>query len=176
MEWIVYIRVNAWTDISPDSLEDILTRRGGRSLKEMFAERPKSPVHERPNQESSGLAEGETLPMKASYTEGLLQGRSAASRYYSSGGWFAGGLVCGLFSGFFGTCILAAASQGCIADPPASELVRIQQQDCQFQAGFMRGYDRKANAKALGASVGGGLLGTAVIVTVVYLIVTTGSE
>ena len=170
MKWIDYVRVNAWTDISPDSLESILARSEGRSLEEMFAGRPETPRHE-----SSGMAEGETQPVQASYAEGLQQGRNAASRHYSSGGWFGGGVACGLLGGLIGTGILAAASQGGTANPPASELVRIQQQDCQFQAGFMRGYDRKANAKALGASVYGGLLGTAVIVTV-YLLVTAGSE
>jgi hypothetical protein len=43
---IRFIRVNPWTVISPDSLEDVLARSKGRSLEEMFTEKPTLPPSE----------------------------------------------------------------------------------------------------------------------------------
>jgi hypothetical protein len=103
--------------------------------------------------------------------KGRLDGTSAAQSV-GTGGWMAGGVVTGLFTGLIGTAIIWAVAGSSDVSVPADRRVQIADQPPTYQQQYEQGYGEKLKSRRKGAALGGGLLGTAALV---LLVVSSGS-
>lgn len=94
------------------------------------------------------------LTYSSSYNRGI---RDAESRH-STTGYFLGGVGSGIMLGLIGTAIIGIAAGGTSPDYIPNNV---------NQEGYISGYRKKAKSKNTLSAVGGGLLGTAVIVIAV---------
>ncbi|MCD4828458.1 MAG: hypothetical protein K8R90_03390 [Candidatus Cloacimonetes bacterium] len=88
----------------------------------------------------------------------------AAGEQHSSSGWFIGGVASGFLLGLIGTAIIAVAASGTVPAYIPDEVDAM---------GYRTGYIDRSKSKNRGAAIGGGLLGTAIIV---IIFVASGSE
>lgn len=110
-------------------------------------------------------AAGQSAAKIYTYRDGLMRGEMAAKSSHSTGSSLAGGLVWGFGLGIVGTGI-GYFTTG-TSDPPAREMVSIQDKGDDYIQGFIAGYRDKARSKNKSAKLGGGLLGTLFIVALV---------
>jgi hypothetical protein len=110
-------------------------------------------------------AQEESVPMKLDYQKGYAQGQTEGSGV-GQGGWMAGGLAGGFLGGCIGGGIVWLVASG---DTPS----HIPDGPGEFQRGYIEGYKASTKSKKQQNAMIGGLIGTAVAVTVV-LLVTSG--
>jgi hypothetical protein len=116
----------------------------------------------------STLYAGEIPEKKTSeYLQGKIDGKKTASEDYSGGGWGAAGLGGGIVLGLIGAAAVVGASQLSSVEPPDKDLLDIASESDDYQTGFCDGYSRKAKNKRLIKSTIGGIMGTAIIVSII---------
>lgn len=101
------------------------------------------------------------------YENGYLDGRVSANDDYKGGGWFAAGFGSGVLLGLIGTGVIAGVSQIGSVEPPDYEISTLSNMPSDYKTGFFKGYSGKVKNTRLKKSLFGGLIGTAVIVTVI---------
>jgi hypothetical protein len=99
--------------------------------------------------------------------QGLADGDVAATNHYGSTKWLGYGLGGGFLLGFIGAGVVLAISQSGRPQPSMTEVLKIANGTAQYQHGFGDAYAQRAKKKALSMAIIGGLVGTAVAVTVV---------
>ena len=104
--------------------------------------------------------------------KGRLDGTTAA-RSVGTGGWMAGGVVTGLFTGLIGTAVIWAVAGSSDVTVPADRRLLIANEPATYQQSFEGGFGEKLNSKRKAAALGGGLLGTAALV---LLVVSAGGD
>ncbi len=102
--------------------------------------------------------------------KGQRDGEVCASHRYSSAGWLVGGLASGLVMPVLAPGLVVGASQLGSPRPPALEEHRALQQGFAYYQAFCKGYAKRAHQKALGRSLIGGLIITAVTAVAVVAI------
>ena len=106
-------------------------------------------------------------PVQPHYTmtEGYIDGKIAAEGRGTAGS-FLGGFTCGILTGLVGTGILWGITRG---DSPPYELkAKIRSKGTDYREGFIQGYKERTKQKKRGARLGGGLLGTAGILALIF--------
>jgi hypothetical protein len=84
-----------------------------------------------------------------------------------TGGWMAGGVVTGVFTGLIGTAIIWAVAGSSDVSVPADRRLQIAGEPATYQQGYQAGYGEKLKSRRKSAALGGGLLGTAAFVLVI---------
>ena len=107
----------------------------------------------------------------STYAHGLFDGRRSATLNHSGGSWFAGGIASGMLLTIVGTLAITAISSGSDANPPDMELIRAGDMGRDYQMGFAEGYRQEAKSTNMGSALGGGLLGTAILIAAYLTIV-----
>ena len=99
--------------------------------------------------------------------ESALKGKSDASTLHKAGRWFAGGLVGGTLLFPIGGGLVIAIAAGSAPRPRTIPDEGTINENC-----YLSGYTKKARSKNVLGAMGGGLLGTAIIVIIggVYLL------
>jgi len=103
------------------------------------------------------------------YADGLIEGKMSASQYYSSMGWFNGGFLSGVLGGLIGTLVIWGMSTMADVEPPAADLKRIENYSSDYKLGFLQSYENEVESKRTRAAVGGSLLGTVFIVSLLLM-------
>jgi len=116
-----------------------------------------------PSQEPAKPDTALTAPADtSSYSVGFRAGQVTASQCHPTWGWILGGyLSSGLL--VIGPGIVAVVSQTGHPAPPPVVVSSIADRDGQYQCGFMKGYESRAKSKALGRTLLGAALGTALL-------------
>jgi hypothetical protein len=112
----------------------------------------------------------------ASNTEVMAKGRldgQTSAQSVGTGGWMAGGVVTGLFTGLIGTAVIWAVAGSSDVSVPADRRLQIADHPPTYQQAYEAGYGEKLKSKRKGAALGGGLLGTAALV---LLVVSSGGD
>lgn len=110
--------------------------------------------------------EEQELDCAESRIKGELNGRE----YHSSGGMIAAGVGSGIILGLIGTGIIVAVAAG--TDPQPAF---IPNEDIINESCYASGYSDSARKKNIYGALGGGLFGTAVIVTIIAITYSSGS-
>lgn len=106
----------------------------------------------------------------ASNTEVMAKGRmdgTTSAQSVGTGGWMAGGVVTGLFTGLIGTAVIWAVAGSSDVSVPADRRLQVADQPPVYQQAFEAGYGEKLKSKRKGSALAGGLLGTAALVLLV---------
>jgi len=98
------------------------------------------------------------------FQAGVEAGRDSASHHYHSYPWLIGGFAGTAFMPLIGTGVVAGFSQLGEPQPPADHLISLRGQPEQYQLGFVNGYGSRAKAKALGRTLLGGAIATALVI------------
>lgn len=109
--------------------------------------------------ETSSRFSGAT--MAAGINDGTLRAESTGT-----GGYFAGGLVSGVFLGLIGTGITYAVAATSDVSVPASQQAEISEGSPEYAQGYRTGFGDRVKAKRKQSALMGGLLGTAVGVVI----------
>lgn len=96
-------------------------------------------------------------------TEAIVRGENDAASKHTSKSWFYGGVASGVLLGFIGTGILTAMSAG--SSPRPKVIPEGYNEAC-----YINGYSGKARKKNMWSSLGGGLVGTAILAVVVITV------
>ncbi|MDE2704204.1 MAG: hypothetical protein F4Z57_18485 [Gemmatimonadetes bacterium] len=125
-------------------------------------------AHAGPSLKGTVLAYSDTLKTpKKTIADGYLEGRRVAELATSKGApGLGGGLVAGLLGGIIGTAIVYSLTEG--DDPDIITLSNYEGESADFKLGFRQAYRETYKEKKKKQRLGGGLLGT-VILVVVYL-------
>lgn len=111
-----------------------------------------------------------TVPTRAaadsSPAMAILHGQAAGDQV-GTGGSMLGGFAGGFFLGLIGTGIAYAVASGSNAELPSFEAARIARTPGDYQIAFRQGFQERVRARKKASALTGGLLGTAVIVTLV---------
>lgn len=105
---------------------------------------------------------------------GQLDGQTAAQGV-GTGGWMAGGVVTGLFTGLIGTAVIWAVAGSSDVTMPPDRRLQIANEPATYQQSYESSYGQKLKSRRKGAALGGGLLGTAAFV-LIYLSATSGDD
>lgn len=96
--------------------------------------------------------------------QGIADGSAAASDHYGSGKWLAYGAGSGFLLGLIGTGIAVAISQTGQPQPPVKDVSHISNGTDAYKLAFADSYAKRSKKKALGMTLIGGAVGTAVVV------------
>ncbi|UCE65118.1 MAG: hypothetical protein JSU85_09570 [Candidatus Zixiibacteriota bacterium] len=121
---------------------------------------------------SSNLFAGDKVK-SPEYDNGYLDGKVAAGEEYKGDGWFGAGLAGGLLLGLIGTGVVVGLSQVGSTEPIGYESGFLSGQP-DYRLGFYKGYSKKIKSTRLQKSLIGGVIGTAIIVTI--LVATQGNK
>ncbi len=99
-------------------------------------------------------------PEIAGYAESRELGKDAAADEYSSMGWIVGGFGAGFFLGAVGTGIITAVAARTAPDPETLP-PKVDER------GYSSGFNQKARSKNTWGALGGGVLGTLLVMTLV---------
>ena len=97
--------------------------------------------------------------------KGTLDGQTAAQNV-GTGGWMAGGVVTGLFTGLIGTAVIWAVAGSSDVSVPADRKITIANETATYQQAYEAGFGNKLKSRRKAAALGGGLLGTAAFVLI----------
>jgi len=90
-----------------------------------------------------------------------VEGEAAAATEHSTGGWVGGGFVVGVLTGPLGTGIVTGFAA--VSDPAPAMIPDGLDSSC-----YVNGYTKKARSKNIWAAFGGGLAGTAILVSIYF--------
>jgi predicted lipid-binding transport protein (Tim44 family) len=93
-------------------------------------------------------------------------GRAAAERP-GMGGRFAGGFAGGLTLGLIGTGVVYAIAAGSNADLPAEQAAQVSGASPEYREAYQQAYRDRLRSRRKSSALTGGLVGTALIVTIV---------
>lgn len=99
----------------------------------------------------------------AGYSESRKMGKDAAAQEYSSMGWIVGGIGAGFFLGAVGTGIITAVAARTSPDPDYLP----QKVD---ERAYISGFNQQARSKNTWGALGGGTLGTLLVLALVMSI------
>ena len=102
--------------------------------------------------------------------ESRIKGELNGKEYHSSGGMILAGVGSGILLGLIGTGIIVAVAAGTHPQPTF-----IPNRDIINESCYTSGYSNAARKKNIYAALGGGLVGTAVIVTIIAVASTSGN-
>jgi hypothetical protein len=102
--------------------------------------------------------------------ESRIKGELNGKEYHSSGGMMLAGVSSGILLGLIGTGIIVALAAGSHPQPAF-----IPNEDIINESCYISGYSDAARKKNIYAALGGGLVGTAVLVTIIAIASTSGN-
>lgn len=108
---------------------------------------------------------------KLDCAESMVKGEMDAKIQHKAGGWFAGGIAGGTLLGLIGGGIVVAIAA--VSDPKPTNIPNkeIIDENC-----YISGYSKKAKNKNVVNAIGGGLVGTAIAVTIAVIIMSSSSS
>jgi hypothetical protein len=102
--------------------------------------------------------------------ESKIKGELNGKEYHSSGGMIVAGVSSGILLGLIGTGIIVAVAAGTHPQPDF-----IPNEDIINESCYISGYSDSARKKNIYGALGGGLVGTAIIVTVIAIASTSSN-
>ena len=91
-----------------------------------------------------------------------IEGENQARNAHSTSGWFLGGVGSGILLGLIGTGVITAASA--MSKPQPKQIPSHVDSVC-----YVNGFTKEATTRNIRSAVGGGLVGTVVIVTIIAM-------
>jgi hypothetical protein len=112
-----------------------------------------------------GVAAAAPASVDSAPAAAMLHGQALANQQ-SVGGRFAGGFAAGFFLGLIGTGIAWAVAGSDDTPVPSTHASQLASSNPNYNLAFQQGYSARLKSRRKSSALTGGLVGTAVIVTI----------